>query len=240
MKRVKASKNVRVQWLLMALLSLGLTGCSLQKRTTLPGWHWEHGKTTFYKGPISSAEICLKDRGPLVNLPSLGASLQSEVDLSKTLQVSAQASSPNRDVEAMTKLFASELDEANQPSTLRYSSAPLDEDAQNGTTEEEPNEWLVAALILLGFGLVMLPSPIAGVFIGLAPFIFSLGQLVRLSREEEVKKKKSRGKKFGYALLMLASVFFTIGLTSFLLFSATLDSIVGTGWSFSWSYTGPG
>jgi len=240
MERMKASKNVRVQWLLMGLLSLGLTGCSLQKRTTLPGWHWEHGKTAFHQGPISSAEIWLKHRGPLVNLPSRGASLQSEVNLSKSLHVSAQASSPNRDVEAMTKLFASELDEANQPSVLTRSPASLDEDAQNGTTEEEPNEWLVAALIILGFGLVMLPSPIAGIFIGLAPLTFSLGQLVRLSREEEAKKKKSRGKKFGYILLMLASVFITIGLTSFLLFSATLDSIFGAGWSFSWSYTGPG
>ena len=237
---MKASKNVLVQWLLMGLLSLCLTGCSLQKRTTLPGWHWEHGKTTFHQGPISSAEICLKHRGPLVNLPSRGARLQSEVNLSRTLQISAQASLPKRDVAAMTKLFASELDDANQPSTLRYSSAPLDEDAQNGTTAEEPNEWLVAALIILGFGLVMLPSPIAGIFIGVAPLTFSLGQLVRLSREEEAKKKKSRGKKFGYILLMLASVFITIGLTSFLLFSATLDSIFGAGWSFSWSYTGPG
>ena len=224
----------------MGLFSLSLAGCSLQKRITMPGWHWEHGKTTFHQGPISSAEICLKHRGPLVNLPSRGASLQSEVNLSKSLHVSAQASSPNRDVEAMTKLFASELDEANQPSVLTRSPASLDEDAQNGTTEEEPNEWLVAALIILGFGLVMLPSPIAGIFIGLAPLTFSLGQLVRLSREEEAKKKKSRGKKFGYILLMLASVFITIGLTSFLLFSATLDSIFGAGWSFSWSYTGPG
>lgn len=237
---MKASKNVRVQWLLIGLLSLGLASCSLQKRTTLPGWHWEQGKTTFHQGPISSTEICLKNRGPLVNLPSRGASLQSEVDLSKTLQVSAQVSSPNRDVEAMTKLFASELDETNQPSVLTYSPVSLDEDAQNGTTAEEPNEWLVAALIILGFGLVMLPSPMAGVFIGLAPFIFSLGQLARLSREEEAKKKKSRGKKFGYILLMLTSVFITIGLTSFLHFSATLDSIFGAGWSFSWSYTGPG
>ena len=224
----------------MGLFSLSLAGCSLQKRITMPGWHWEHGKTTFHQGPISSAEICLKHRGPLVNLPSRGASLQSEVNLSKSLHVSAQASSPKRDVEAMTKLFASELDKTIQPSVLMHSPASLDEDAQNGTTEEEPNEWLVAALIILGFGLVMLPSPIAGIFIGLAPLTFSLGQLVRLSREEEAKKKKSRGKKFGYILLMLASVFITIGLTSFLLFSATLDSIFGAGWSFSWSYTGPG
>lgn len=224
----------------MGLLSLGLTGCSLQKRTTLPGWHWEHGKTTFHQGPISSTEICHKNRGPLVNLPSRGASLQSEVDLSKTLQVSAQVSSPIRDFEAMTKLFASELEEANQPSALMCASAPLDEEVQNGTTEEAPNEWLVAALVILGFGLVMLPSPIAGIFIGLAPLTFSLGQLARLSREEKAKKKKSRGKKFGYILLMLTSVFITIGLTSFLLFSTTLDSIFGAGWSFSWSYTGPG
>ena len=238
MERMNASN--KVQWFVVGLLSVALASCSLQKRTTMPGWHWEHGKTTFHQGPISSAEICLKHRGPLVNLPSRGASLQSEVNLSKSLHVSAQASSPNRDVEAMTKLFASELDEANQPSVLTRSPASLDEDAQNGTTEEEPNEWLVAALIILGFGLVMLPSPIAGIFIGLAPLTFSLGQLVRLSREEEAKKKKSRGKKFGYILLMLASVFITIGLTSFLLFSATLDSIFGAGWSFSWSYTGPG
>lgn len=176
----------------------------------------------------------------MVNLPSRGASLQSEVGLSKSLQVSAQAYSPKRDVEAMTQLFASELDEANQPSALMCASAPLDEEAQNGTTEEAPNEWLVAALITLGFGLMMLPSPIAGVFIGLAPFIFSLGQLVRLSREEEAKKKKSRGKKFGYILLMLASVFITIGLTSFLNFVAVANSVAGAGWSFSWSYTGPG
>lgn len=240
MERMNASKNVRVQWLLMGFFSLSLAGCSLQKRTTLPGWHLEHGRTAFHQGPISSAEVCLKDRGPSVNLPSRGASLQSEVDFSKTLQVVAQASLPKRDVEAMTKLFASELDKTIQPSVLMHSPASLDEDAQNGTTEEEPNEWLVAALIILGFGLVMLPSPIAGIFIGLAPLTFSLGQLVRLSREEEAKKKKSRGKKFGYILLMLASVFITIGLTSFLLFSATLDSIFGAGWSFLWSYTGPG
>lgn len=137
-------------------------------------------------------------------------------------------------------LSASELDEVSHPSALMRDSVPLNEEAQNGTTEKEPNEWLVAALIILGFGLVMLPSPIAGVFIGLAPFIFSLGQLVRLSRGEEAKKKKSRGKKFGYILLMLASVFLTIGLTLFLTFAAVLDSVGGSGWSFTWSYTGPG
>ena len=176
----------------------------------------------------------------MVNLSPRGAGFQSEVDLSKSLQGFTQAASPKRDVEAMTKLFASQLEEANQPSALMCASAPLDEEAQNGTTEEAPNEWLVAALITLGFGLMMLPSPIAGVFIGLAPFIFSLGQLVRLSREEEAKKKKSRGKKFGYILLMLASVFITIGLTSFLNFAAAVNSVAGAGWSFNWSYTGPG
>ena len=169
-----------------------------------------------------------------------GTCFQSNVNRSKSLHVSTQASSPKRDVEAMTKRTVSELDEANQPSALMCASAPLDEEAQNGTAEEAPNEWLVAALITLGFGLMMLPSPIAGVFIGLAPFIFSLGQLVRLSREEEAKKKKSRGKRLGYILLMFASVFITIGLTSFLNFAAVANSVAGSGWSFQWSYTGPG
>lgn len=206
----------------------------------MPGWHWEHEKITFHQGPSSNAETFLKERGHLVNLSPRGACFQSEVDLSKSLQGPTQASSPKRDVEAMTKLFTSELEEVNHPSALMCASASLDEEAQNGATEEAPNEWLVAALIALGFGLMMLPSPIAGVFIGLAPFIFSLGQLVRLSREEEAKKKKSRGKKFGYILLMLASVFITIGLTSFLNFAAVANSVAGTGWSFTWSYTGPG
>ena len=238
MKRVKASN--KVQWFVVGLLFLALTSCSLQKRTTTPGWHWEHEKITFHQGPSSNAETFLKEPGHLVNLSPRGACFQSEVDLFKSLQGSTQASSPKRDVEAMTKLFASEIEEANQPSALMCASAPLDEEAQNGTTEEAPNEWLVAALITLGFGLMMLPSPIAGVFIGLAPFIFSLGQFVRLSREEEAKKKKNRGKKFGYILLMLASVFITIGLTSFLNFAAVANSVAGAGWSFTWSYTGPG
>ena len=240
MKRVKASN--KVQWFVVGLLFLALTSCSLQKRTTMPGWHWEHEKITFHQGPSVNAQTFLKERGRLANLSPRGACFQPEVDLSKSLQGSTQASSPKRDVEAMTKLSVSELEEANQPSALMYASAPLDEETQNGTTEEAPNEWLVAALITLGFGLMMLPSPMAGVFIGLAPFIFSLGQLVRLSREEEAKKKKSRGKKFGYILLMLASVFITIGLTSFLSFAETFNSVAGaaSGWSFNWSYTGPG
>ena len=206
----------------------------------MPGWHWEHEKITFHQGPSTNAETFLKERGHLANLSPRGACFLPEVDLSKSLQGSTQASSPKRDVEAMTKLSVSELEEANQPLALMYASAPLDEETQNGTTEEAPNEWLVAALITLGFGLMMLPSPIAGVFIGLAPFIFSLGQLVRLSREEEARKKKNRGKKFGYILLMLASVFITIGLTSFLNFAAVANSVAGAGWSFTWSYTGPG
>ena len=238
MKRIKASN--KVQWFVVGLLFLALTSCSLQKRTTMPGWHWEHEKITFHQGPSVNAQTFLKERGRLANLSPRGACFQPEVDLSKSLQESTQASSPKGDVEAMLKLSVSELEEANQPSALMYASAPLDEEAQNGTTEEAPNEWLVAALITLGFGLMMLPSPIAGVFIGLAPFIFSLGQLVRLSRGEEAKKKKSRGKKFGYILLMLASVFITIGLTSFLNFAAVANSVAGSGWSFTWSYTGPG
>ena len=238
MKRVKASN--KVYWFVVGLLFLALTSCSLQKRTTMPGWHWEHEKITFHQSPSVNAETFLKERGHLANLSPRGACFLSEVDLSKSLQGSTQASSPRRDVEAMTKLSVSELEEANQLSALMYASAPLDEEAQNGTTEEAPNEWLVAALITLGFGLMMLPSPIAGVFIGLAPFIYSLGQLVRLSREEGAKKKKSRGKKFGYILLMLASVFITIGLTSFLNFAAVANSVAGAGWSFNWSYTGPG
>ena len=94
----------------------------------------------------------------------------------------------------MTKLSVSELEEVIQPSALMYASAPLDEESQNGTTEEAPNEWLVAALITLGFGLMMLPSPIAGVFIGLAPFIFSLGQLVGFLERRRPKRKRAEGK----------------------------------------------
>jgi hypothetical protein len=240
MKKEKASNKVSVQWLVVGLLSLGLSGCSLQKRTTLPGWHWEHEKTAIHQGPISNAETFLKDRGRLVNLPSRRSSLQSEVDLARTLQVSAQTSWPKRDVEAMTMLVTSEIDVANQPSTFMLSSADPGKNEQSETMEKEPDEWLVAALITLGFGLMMLPSPIAGVFIGFAPFIFSLGQLVRLSRMEAAKKKKSKGKTFGYILLMLASVLATIGLTSFLAFSAVVDAAQGSGWSFSWNYTGPG
>ena len=119
-------------------------------------------------------------------------------------------------------------------------SADSEESVQNGAVEEEPNDWLIAALITLGFGLMMLPSPAAGVFIGLAPFLFSLGQLVRISRMEEADKKKSQGKTFGHIVLMLASVFVTIGLTTALAVSAVVDAAQGSGWSFSWAYTGPG
>ena len=240
MKRVKASNNVFVQWLVVGLLSLSLLGCSLQKRTTLPGWHWEHEKTAIHQGPISNAETFPKDRGHLGSLRLRGSCFQSEVDLSRTLKVSEQTSVPERDVEALTMLVASELDRAKKPSTLMLSSTDLDKNAESETTEDEPNEWLVAALIILAFGLVMLPSPVAGIFIGLAPFIFSLGQLKKLSRMEEPKKKKSQGKKFGYILLMLASVLVSIGLTSFLAFLAVVDAVEGVGWSFSWNYTGPG
>lgn len=240
MERVQASYTVTVQWLVVGLLCLGLSSCSLQKRTTLPGWHWEHEKTAIHQGPISNAETFLKDRDRLVNLPPLGSCLQPEVDLSRTLQVSAQTSCPKRDVEAMITLVASEVDEVNLPSTLMLSSVDLDQNAESETTEDEPDEWLVAALIALGFGLMVLPSPIAGVLIGLAPFIFSLGQLVRLSRMEVDQKKKRKGKTSGYILLMLVSVLATIGLTSFLAFSAAVDAVQGSGWSFSWNYTGPG
>ena len=229
-----------VHGLVVGLLSLGLPGCSLQKRTTLPGWHWEHEKTAIRRGPMSNAEAFVKDRGHLVNLAPRGTRLQPEVDLCRTLQVSGQPSSPQLDVEAMTKLVASELDEANRPSPLMLFSADSDESVQSGTVEKEPNEWLVAALITLGFGLMMLPSPAAGVFIGLAPFLFSLGQLVRISRMEEADKKRSQGKTFGHILLMLASVFVTIGLTTALAVSAALDAAQWSGWSFPWSYTGPG
>ena len=189
---------------------------------------------------MSNAETFLKDRGHLVNLAPRGTRLQSEGDLCWTLQVSGPTSSPRLDVEAMPTLVVSELAEANRPSTLIHSLADPDENAQSGTVEKEPNEWLVAALITLGFGLMMLPSPAAGVFIGLAPFLFSLGQLVRISRMEEADKKRSQGKTFGHILLMLASVFVTIGLTTALAVSAALDAAQWSGWSFPWSYTGPG
>ena len=240
MERVKANHNVLVQWFVVGLLLLSLQGCSLQKRTTLPGWHWEHEKIAVHHGPISKAESFPEDRGQVVGLRLRGTSFQSEVDPSRTLQVSEQSFLPERDVETMTMLVASELDEAKKPSTLMLSSADLENNAESETIEDEPNNWLVVAFIILGFGLGILPSPMAGILIGLAPFIFSLGQLVRLSREEEAKKKKSQGKKFGYFLLMLASVFVTIGLTSFLAFLGLVDAVEGTGWSFTWSYTGPG
>ena len=240
MKRVNASNNVFAQGLVVSLLSLGLLGCSLQKRTTLPGWHWEHEKTAIHQGPISKAKTFPTDRGHLVDLRLRGACFQSEVDPSRTLQVSEQTSLPERDVDAMTMLVASVLDEAKKPSTLVLSSADFKKNAESETTEGEPSEWLVAALITLAFGLVMLPSPVAGIFIGLAPFLFSLGQLNKLSRMEEPKKKKSQGKKFGYILLMLASVLVSIGLASFLAFLAVVDAVEGVGWSFSWNYTGPG
>ena len=189
---------------------------------------------------MSNAEAFVKDRGHLVNLAPRGTRLQPEVDLCRILQVSGQPSSPKLDVEAMTTLVASELDEANRPSILMLSSVDSEESVQSGTVDKEPNEWLVAALITLGFGLMMLPSPAAGVFIGLAPFLFSLGQLVRISRMGEADKKKSQGKTFGHILLMLASVFVTIGLTTALAVSAVVDAAQGSGWSFSWAYTGPG
>ena len=180
------------------------------------------------------------DRGHLVNLAPRGTLLQSEVDRFRTLQVSAENASPIPDAEALAVLVASEIDEANPPSTLMLFSADADESVQSGTVEKEPNDWLVAALITLGFGLMMLPSPAAGVFIGLAPFLFSLGQLVRISRMEEADKKKSQGKTFGHIVLMLASVFVTIGLTTALAVSAAVDAAQGIVWPFSWAYTGPG
>lgn len=138
-------------------------------------------------------------------------------------------------------LAASEIDEANQHSVLMLSSTEPHVPVEEGeTSDKEPNNWLMAALFMLAIGMVMLPSPVAGVLIGLAPFIFSVGQLVRLSRMEEAKKKKNKGKKVGYILLMLASVLVTIGLTSFLAFSAVVDAAAGSGWSFSWNYSGPG
>ena len=240
MSQKETSKIGLVQWLVVGLLLLGLSGCSLQKRTTLPGWHWEHEKAAFHPGPMSNAETLLKDRGHLVNMSPRETRLQSEVNRSRTLQVSAENASPIPDVEALAVLVASEIDEANPPSTLMLSPADSDEGAQSETTEDEPNEWLVAALIILGFGLMMLPSPFAGVVIGLAPFLFSLGQLVRLSRMEKAKKQASKGKTIGYIVLMLVSVFAAIGLTSFLLFSEAVGTVQGSGWSFSWAYTGPG
>ena len=187
---------------------------------------------------MSNAEAFLEDR--LVKLPPLGSRLKSEIGLYRKLQVSALNSSPKRDVEALAVLGVSEIDEARQPSMLMLSAIDLDQNAESETTEDEPNEWLVAALITLGFGLVMLPSPVAGVLVGLAPFIFSLGQLVKLSRMEDAAKNKGKGKTFGYILLMLVSVLATIGLTSFLAFLAVVDAAEGSGWSFSWNYTGPG
>ena len=240
MERVKASNTVLVQWLVVGLLSLGLQGCSLQKRTTLPGWHWEHEKIAIHHGLISKAETFPEDRGQMVDLRLRGTSFQSEVDPSRTLQVSEQSFLPERGVETMTMLVASELDDAKKPSILMLSSADLENNSESETIEDEPNNWLVVAFMFLGFGLAILPSPMAGILIGLAPFIFSLGQLVRLSRLEEAKKKKSQGKKFGSILLMLASVFVTIGLTSFLAFLGLVDAVEGIGWSFPWSYTGPG
>ena len=240
MKGVKASNTVLVQWLVVGLLSLGLQGCSLQKRTTLPGWHWEHEKIAMHHGPISKAESFPEDRGQMVGLRLRGTSFQSEVDRSRTLQVSEQSFLPERDVETMTMLVASEIDDAKKPSTLMLSLAGLENSEESETIEDEPNNWLVVAFMFLGFGLAILPSPMAGILIGLAPFIFSLGQLVSLSRLEEAKKKKSQGKKFGYILLMLASVFVTIGLTSFLAFLGLVDAVEGIGWSFPWSHTGPG
>ena len=240
MNLLKVSNMTSVHGLVVGLLLLGLSGCSIQKRTTLPGWHWEHEKTAIRSGPMPNAEAFVKDRGHLVNLAPRGTCLRSEGDLCRTLHVSGPTSSPKLDVEAMPTLVVSELDEANRPSTLMLFAADSDESVQSGTVEKEPNEWLVAALITLGFGLMMLPSPVAGVFIGLAPFLFSLGQLVRISRMEEADKKKSQGKTFGYIVLMLASVFVTIGLTTALAVSAAVDAAQGSGWSFSWAYTGPG
>lgn len=240
MNQMETSNIGLVQWLVVGLFLLGLSGCSLQKRTTLPGWHWEHEKTAFHPGPMSNAETFLKDRGHFVNMLPRGTRLQSEVDRPRTLQVSAENASPRPDVEALAMLVASEIDEANPPSTLMLSPTDSDVGAQSETTEDEPNEWLVAALITLGFGLMVLPSPFAGVLIGLAPFLFSLGQLVRLSRMEKAKKKNNKGKTFGYIVLMLVSVFAAIGLTSFLAFSEAVGAVQGSGWSFSWNYTGPG
>ena len=196
--------------------------------------------TTVHQGPISNIEKSLKDRHHLGILRRRGACIQSKVDLSQTLQASDQTSLPKQDVEALTMLAVSEHDEANQHSTLMLSSADPDKNAERETTDKEPNNWLMAALVLLAMGMVALPVPLAGVFIGLAPFIFSIGQLVRFSRMDEDSKKKSQGKKIGYIFLMLASVFVTIGLTSFLAFSAVVDAAAGSGWSFSWNYSGPG
>lgn len=240
MKRMQSRSNATVQWLLVGLLSWGLVGCSLQKRTTLPGWHWEHERTAIHQGPISNVETSLKYGSQLGITHRRGACLEQKVDPFRTLQVSAQTSLPKQDVEALTMLVASELDEANQHSTSMLYSADQKKNAERETTDKEPDNWLIAALVMLAMGMMMLPSPVAGVFIGLAPFIFSLGQLVRLTRMEEAQKKKNQGKKVGYILLMLASVFVTLGLTSFLAFSAAVDAAAGSGWSFSWNYSGPG
>ena len=130
-----------VHGLVVGLLLLGLSGCSIQKRTTLPGWHWEHEKTAIRSGPMPNAEAFVKDRGHLVNLAPRGTCCGRRVTSAGHCMFQANLLA-KLDVEAMPTLVVSELDEANRPSTLMLFWLILTRVCKVGRSRKSPtNGW---------------------------------------------------------------------------------------------------
>jgi hypothetical protein len=199
-------------WLALALFS----GCSVQKRTTRPGWHVESVVWHAPKGPqtelarnntqelvfqrvlstptkaprIFAEKTLVEDPKPVVSKPSLHST--SSIELTPT----------TRGVDTLEQHVH---ETPNLPQT--DNTHPVTAQQDGDTPEEEDSiSWTVAGAMSLVAGLGMLPSPFGALLIALGPILLLVGRMVKLSKDKTAKNRA--GRTVGKTLLILVLGFF--------------------------------
>ncbi len=175
--------------LLLLLSTFMLWGCSVQKRTTQPGWHVE--SAWFNSAPTAhiqsqatpvAAPLSLRRASTLASTQSHreGLHLPKRTDVQLHPQLApAVARMHSGTVEAKVKkrprLQRRLLEGIQiQPSKTLSNQALR---SQSTGQESEPNGWIHIGIALAVLGIFLMPSPLALLGIGLSTFAFMIGIL---------------------------------------------------------------
>ena len=199
-------------WLALALFS----GCSVQKRTTRPGWHVESVVWHAPKGPQTelarnkTAKLDLQLALPaptkapriftektFVADPKL---VVSEPPLPSTSPT--ELASPTHGVDTLEQ-HVNETTNLPQTDNTHPVAAQQTGDTPAG---EDSSSWIFAGTMSLVAGLGMLPSPFGALLIALGPILLLVGRMVKLSKDKTAKNRA--GRTVGKTLLILVLGFF--------------------------------
>ena len=231
--------------LLLLLSTFMFWGCSVQKRTTQPGWHvqsaWLHSTTTAHiqsQATPATTPLSLRRASTLASTHPhrqgiLRLTNRTDVQPEQQLAPSVagwQSGTVEAKVRKLPRLQRRLLEDIrfqpshNQPHHARHS--------QPTGQEGEPNEWIHIGIGLALLGIFLMPSPAALIGLLLSTFAFIIGILrgpknaPAPSPDAEPKRRRRLFKVF---LLLVGMT-----LATFLVVVAMIMDVT-SGWSDGWN-----